>query len=475
MTGRLDRPTAALDLELRALIEALGTAEYGDVDLAAESVRRARAAADLNCFIELFDDDGSAAGGQSKRLGARAKLQGVPYAVKDVFRWPGHEPTGGSLFRGLVEGVRPSRVVEQLTTLGARLIGTTNLDEICYGMTGLNPHFGPVRNPWDPSRITGGSSSGAAAAVAARVVPFALGSDTGGSTRVPAALCGVTGFKPTLGTLSTAGVVLLSETQDSLGFLARSAADCALIMGMLTDRSPEFAADDADPPAMLLRGLRVGVVRHPYFDGASAGVTDAFGAALDVFRTAGACLADAADLDLAAYDADAAVITGYEAVRYHHARMEQSLSMFSDASRIRLEAARAISPRDFAEAFDRHRSLTARPPGAFTRFDVLVAPTVLDDAPPIDELSADAYATVAHTISALRCTRPFSYLGCPAISVPMGFSPRGLPLGLQILGAVGADVRVLAVAHSYQRLTNWHAASPPQASYWDTSDSEQSL
>lgn len=467
-------PTAPLDLELRALVGALGSGEYGDMDLTAESVRRVRAVADLNCFIELFDDDGSAADGPSKRLGARGKLRGVPYAVKDVFRWPGHEPTGGSVFRDLVEGVRPSPVVEQLTRLGARLIGTTNLDEICYGMTGLNPHFGHVRNPWDPSRITGGSSSGAAAAVAARVVPFALATDTGGSTRVPAALCGVTGFKPTLGTLSTAGAVLLSKTQDSLGFLARSAADCALLMGMLTDRGHEFTADDAGPGAMLLRGLRVGVIRHPYFDGASAGVTDAVDAALNAFRKAGARLAEATDLDLAAYDTDAVAITGFEAARYHRTRLQESRSMFSEASLIRLDAGGAISPRRYAEALDRHRSLVTRPPDTFTRHDVLIAPTVLDDAPAIDELSADSDAIVAYTVSALRCTRPFNYLGSPAISVPMGFSPRGLPLGLQILGAVGADVRVLAVAQAYQRLTNWHTASPPRASYWDTSNSARS-
>jgi aspartyl-tRNA(Asn)/glutamyl-tRNA(Gln) amidotransferase subunit A len=453
-------PPAALDLELTALVDALANDEFAGQDLAAAAGDRARANAFLNCFIELFEAGGPGAARQVGPVHGNRPLHGVPFAVKDVFRWGGREPTGGSLFGDLLAGAPDSPVVDHLTALGAELVGATNLDEICYGMTGINPHFGPVRNPWGHDRIAGGSSSGAAAAVAARIVPFALASDTGGSIRVPAALCGVTGFKPTLGSLSTAGVVLLSSTQDSLGFIARTAADCALLMTSLADWPIATPVDGADSPPLLLRGLRVGVIRHPFFDGASPTVSEAFAAALEVFRAGGASIGEVTSLDLDGFDADAAVITGFEAARYHGLRIEQQLANFSGPSRIRLEAARTIEPDAYARAVKRHRALIADPPEALAQWDVLVSPTALDVAPRIDTLAADASASVAYTISLLRCTRPFNYLGGPTVSVPMGRSPEGLPMGLQIVGAVGSDARALAVAESYQRLTSWHRVAP---------------
>lgn len=412
----------------------------------ADSLALAQARADWHCFVELFADKAAHAALRARerlqRSAGEASLTGVPFAVKDIFQIGKRAPTAGTRACGAFEGVGPSPLLQRLDDLGAVLLGATNLDELCYGMTGLNPVFGAVRNPRDPSRIAGGSSSGAAAAVAAGIVPFAVGSDTGGSIRVPAALCGIVGFKPTLGRLSLVGAVPLSRTQDCAGLLARSVADILTVMALL---DPTLHADGTEPQAPTT----IGLCQHPFFDTPDPGLQRAMAQAAQALRAMGARLVDVDSGFLAPCDVDASTITGFEAALYHRDRIATQMDRFSEPTRARLERARQIQRSDYLAACARHAVQLARSPWG-ARCDALLVPTVTTQAPSVAALEGDPQRAVQFTLSALQCTRAFSYLGGPVISVPS--PPHGGEVwGLQLVGRPGEDARLLTLAGRLER------------------------
>ncbi|PUA17710.1 amidase [Glaciimonas sp. PCH181] len=459
-------------LNVEQLRAALSAGVVDPTDVVAAMAQRSRAVdAQTNCFVAL---DETAALKQAASLNAQRAsgrpaglLWGVPYVHKDVFVTSSRHPAAGSLFSELPVAFGSGSALTALDSADAIALGATTLDECSYGATGLNDHHGDCRNPWDDRFITGGSSSGAAAAVAARAVPFAIGSDTAGSTRIPAALCGVVGFKPTFGRLRTSGMVPLSPSQDTVGVIARTVRDCALV----TDALDRHASPRLRSSRALIEGidgsvnnLKIGICCHPFFTMQDAETGAVISQALRVIERLGVNLKEQFLSGLEDCDAAAAVITWMEVREAYAGLLRTAPQKFSPSTRLRLEMAMAPTAEDYrlAQAY-RAGALRAFFDSAFADVDVLVAPTVTLATPMIALLSTDPKESVKTTTAFLRSNRCISYLGLPALSVPVGFTSQGLPVGLQFIGKPWAELAVLRCGAAYQAATDWHMQLPPSS------------
>ncbi|HYD62653.1 MAG TPA: amidase [Noviherbaspirillum sp.] len=464
---------SALDAEGLGAVIAQGLISPSDTILAlAERSREVNEV--LNCFAYLDEQPALA---HARRLEARrleawesGSLWGVPYGHKDVFATPSRLPVAGTRVAPLPLSSECASAIASLEREDAIALGALSLDEISYGATGLNAHYGNCRNPWGPGFISGGSSSGAAAAVAARALPFAVCSDTAGSTRIPASICGVVGFKPTFGRIKTSGMVPLSPSQDTIGIVTRSVRDCALVMDAMSqgpERGHEASCHLSAPlnawleNRALLEGLRVGVCEHPFFSMEIPDGDALLQRAFQALQRLGVRI-DRKPLDgLEDCDAAAAVITWTEVLKSYGAYLRTNPDGFTAATRIRLETALAPSEEDYATAQAYRSTALARfVETAFSDADLLVAPTVTIATPTIAKLHADPQESVRTTTSFLRSNRCFSYLGLPALSVPVGFSAHGLPVGLQIIGKPWKDAEVLLLGAAYQSISDWHLMAP---------------
>jgi aspartyl-tRNA(Asn)/glutamyl-tRNA(Gln) amidotransferase subunit A len=472
---------AALTLAVQRQALAAG----GDASaLVEQALARAAACAPLNALISL-DADGARA--QAKQ--ARGALAGIPFAHKDLFCTRGLRTTCGS--RMLAGFVPPydATVVERLRAAGAVSIGKTNMDEFAMGSSNENSAFGAVRNPWDAGRVPGGSSGGSAALVAANVVAFATGSDTGGSVRQPAAFCGVTGFKPTYGRVSRYGMVAYASSLDQAGVIARSAADCAEVLQEMAGHDPRDATSVDHPRddyraalARGVRGLRIGVARELFSAGVRNAMQATVHAALRELEAAGAILVDidlpSLPLSIPAYyviaPAEASSnLARYDGVRYgHRARDAKGLrelysrsraegfgtevkrriltgtyvlsSGYYDAYYLRAQQVRRLIANDFARAF--------------ATVDLIAGPTTPDVAFRLGEKTTDPLAMYAADIN----TVAVNLAGLPAISLPAGFID-GLPAGLQLIGRAFDESSLFAAGHALQARSDWHLALAPGA------------
>ena len=419
-------------------------------------------------------------------------LLGVPVAIKDnicVRRWP---TTAASR---ILEGYRPpydAAVIERLEAAGAVLVGSTNCDEFAMGSSTENSAYGVTRTPWDTSRIPGGSSGGSAAAVAARMVPLALGSDTGGSIRQPAALCGVVGLKPTYGRVSRYGLLAFASSLDQIGPIATCVEDAAVAFRVLAGHDPRDSTSlpsaapesDADSTGGDLRGVRIGIPRELVGEGVEPAVLAAFDAALATLKEHGAALVDIdlpssrhgiaayyliataeASANLARYDGvrygvraagdDRSLAGMYERTRGagFGAEVKRRIMLgtyvlsagYYDAYYLKAQQVRTLIRQDYERAFD--------------RVDAIAVPTSPTGAFPLGERTADPvlmYLADVFTVGA-------NLAGVPAITVPCGLTDLGLPVGLQITGRPMADAAILRVAAAYERVTDWHQREPALA------------
>jgi aspartyl-tRNA(Asn)/glutamyl-tRNA(Gln) amidotransferase subunit A len=364
----------------------------------------------------------------------RGPLHGVPFAVKDLIAVAGAPMRAGSS----VYERRPrrdARVVQALRLAGAVNIGLTRLHEVALGTTGLNPHDGGPRNPRAFGHIPGGSSSGSAVAVAAGLVPLALGTDTGGSVRIPAALCGVAGFKPTYGLLPTVGVMPLAPTLDHVGLLARSIDDIEIALGAVR------AIPSVEPAA--LRGQRVGILVSACHD-LQAPVGSAFELCLDVLRDEGAEFTDIELVGTASIMEMSSTILLYEAYREHEARFRAEPMAFGSDVRQRLAEGRAIKTTAYRSALRAMERLRAEASAAFANVAIVVSATV-----PVAALSIPEAGEPTRRALLPRNTRLFNMLGSPAASIPA--PAADLPVGFQIAAGRGADARLLAIARTIER------------------------
>ncbi len=474
---------------LRALVARLERGEASALELADDCLARI-AASDLNAFIDVQPErtrEQARAADARRARGERGALLGVPLAHKDIFVTRGWRSTAGS--KMLADYVSPfdAAVVERLAAAGAVCLGKTNCDEFAMGGSNEHSHFGPVRNPWDRAAIPGGSSGGSAAAVAAGLAPVATGTDTGGSIRQPAAMCGVTGVKPTYGRVSRHGMIAYASSLDQAGVLATSAEDCATVLGAMAgfDRRDSTSADrpaedfgrDLDRP---IDGLRIGVPREFFGEGLAPDVRAAVDAALEQYRALGAVLVELSlpqtELAIPAYyviaPAEASSnLSRFDGVRYGHraahygdlrdmycrtraegfgAEVKRRVLVgtyvlshgYYDAYYLQAQKLRRLIADDFRRAFEAV-DLIAGPVSPTVAWDI---GAIVDD--PVSNYLADVY------------TLPASLAGLPGMSVPAGFGRGGRPVGLQLIGRWFDEARVLNVAHRFQQATDWHLRRP---------------
>lgn len=446
-------------------------------EIGAEQAMRASLAAlaELNGCVNAFVAHDCAASLDAARrvdLALRAgetlgELAGVPVAIKDNCLTTDYPSTAASQVRGAEPAAQDATPVARLRAAGAIIVGKTNMHEWAYGATNSISRYGPSRNPWDTARISGGSSGGSAAAVAARIVPAALGTDTGGSVRIPAAACGVSGIKPTHGLVSRHGVLPLAWSFDCVGPIARSALDLDLLMRVL-------AGPDAKDPATAgvkwpssrarrastLRGVRIGVLAGPGLE-RSADVARAFDEALAALAADGATLEYRTIRELAPGFAAWNTIMHAEASAWHRTLLDTAPHAYSVSVRSRLEAGRCVSAVDYLRAQQYRAAFMAQMRDTLGDDDAWVLPTLPVVAPmaDVDEIDAGGWrGSVQDAMTRMPWLANFT--GMPCLSVPCGFGDGGAPVGLSLLGRPGADFRLLEIGIRFQQLTAWHARCP---------------
>jgi len=411
----------------------------------------------FNAFITVLDD---AAREQAKAMDAelsrrldRGPLHGVPVAIKDVFETRGVRTTCGSaIFRNHVSQ-RDAAVVEKLAAAGAVIIGKTGMHELAYGVTSNNPHFGPVRNPRDPERIPGGSSGGSGAAVAAGIAFMAMGSDTGGSIRLPAAFCGTVGLKPTSGRVSRYGVMPLDFSLDHMGPLTRTARDAAVTLQAIAGFDPrdetssrQPVADYLPPADASIRGVRIGLPENFYFDRLDPDVNGAVRRKAQVAESLGAHVIPVRVPDIGAINAVSRVILLAEASALMEKYLDKRDQFGADVLAL-LDQGRLIPATDYVNAQRLRRMMQRDFAQLWRRVDCLFTPTAPMAAPRIGETTVQVGDQTEDTrLAATRLVRGINVLGLPALSVPCGVDRRGLPLSLQIIGRSFQEALVLRIA-----------------------------
>jgi aspartyl-tRNA(Asn)/glutamyl-tRNA(Gln) amidotransferase subunit A len=409
----------------------------------------------LNAFIavtgELAFHQARVADGEIGAGNWRGPLHGIPVAMKDLIDLAGVPTTAASLQLTNNVADYDAAIVSRLKQAGTVIVGKTNLHEFAFGGSGVVSAYGPARNPWDTTHITGGSSSGSAAAVAAGMCIAAIGTDTAGSVRTPAALCGIVGHRPSAGVWSNEGIIPLRPSFDTAGPMTRTAQDAWLMLRALSDNSMPSDID------ANVKHLRVGIPRVGFFDGCDADVIKCTAQALEVILSLTASMHEG-DLEVNVRWTD----FDEEILAYHCPMMERSPDLYQPATLERLRTCTSISPAEYEHARNSLASARQEAEKIFEVVDVLVTPTCLVAAPEIAALQAMTNADLRafEVQKLLRNTAPFSLLFWPSISVPCGFTSRGLPVGLQISARPGADDLALRVSHAYEQATEWHKHSP---------------
>jgi aspartyl-tRNA(Asn)/glutamyl-tRNA(Gln) amidotransferase subunit A len=428
----------------------------------------------VNCFISLEEDEALEAARRADAAVARGEplglLHGVPLAHKDMLYRAGRVTTGGSR---LLAGFRPTTtatVVERLQAAGAIWLGGLHMSEFAANPTGHNDSFGDCRNAWDPARISGGSSSGSAVAVALRACFGSLGSDTGGSVRLPAALNGVVGLRPTYGRVSRHGILPRTWSMDTIGPLARTARDCARLLRVIAGpdprdatSSPEATPDYERQLTGTIAGLRIAVPTSYFDDDAEPDVRHAMQQSLHVLQELGARIVEVTVPDPARLYHLGNLISQVEAAAIHADLARKSGDAYPLVLKTRMESGFYVPAVDYLGALSARAHLAGEfAEAVFAHADVLHTPVIGMAAPSLEATSprsaADVFPLLARTA---RNTRPFSTIGMPAISVPAGFSRDGLPLAMQLVGRPFAEGLLLRMADAYQRATDWHLRAPP--------------
>jgi aspartyl-tRNA(Asn)/glutamyl-tRNA(Gln) amidotransferase subunit A len=446
-------------LALLEAAEQLRTRKLSPVELTRECVANIeRLNPTLKAFITITADlaleQARKAEEEISKGNYRGPLHGIPFALKDNIDTAGIRTTAGSnQYRDRVPS-EDSEIVRQLKLAGAVIVGKNNMHEFAFGGSGVISAFGPACNPWDPARITGGSSSGSAAAVASGMCVAAIGTDTAGSVRCPAALCGLVGHRPSQGLLSNAGTIPLAESFDTPGPITRTIADAHAILQALT---PVGSPALQRRTQLDLSKLRVGVARN---------------LTTDMEPDVAACFETALQniVKMVAYVEDIRVevqpawgVRNFEIFRYHARMFETKPQLYEPGTLDRVRGSAGVKEIDYVR--NREAIKLGLPADSlFERIDMVLSPTVPVVAPLVSELAAmDCTALRAYEVRyLLGNTLPFSFLWYPSVSVPCGFTKTGLPVGLQISGRPGSDLEVLQLADAYEQATHWYTRTPPE-------------
>lgn len=426
----------------------------------------------LNSFVTVMADDARAAARAAEQALGRGDdlgpLHGLPIGLKDLYFTSGIRTTMGSKIMADFVPSFDAAVVERLRRAGAIVLGKQQMHEFALGGTSENPHWGPSRNPWDPTRLTGGSSGGGGAGVAGGLCIAALGTDTGGSIRIPSSLCGVVGLKPTFGRISRYGVFPLSWSMDTAGPITRSVGDAAILLNVLAGRDPRDPGS-ADFPAEDFRrslgedvsGVRIGIPEQYFFDLVDPEVESAVRRGARRLEELGARVEP---VSIPIFEQAMAIFSPIlltEAATIHLESLRRRPGDFDPEVRTRLEMG-ALTPATAYLQAQRARALYNRKIAeAMKRFDLLLTPTTPTAAPRIDDKIVTIRGRHEPALALLpRLTRPFNLCGLPTISVPCGFTSTGLPIGLQLAGRAFEEATVLKVAHAYEQASEWRHRSP---------------
>jgi aspartyl-tRNA(Asn)/glutamyl-tRNA(Gln) amidotransferase subunit A len=456
------------DLTLFEAADKVARREVSPVELVEAHLQRIAALdPQLNCFITLTAEAARAsaerAEAELKRGGYRGLLHGLPLALKDLYATQGVRTTAGALCFTDNVPAADAALVQKLEAGGAVLLGKLNMHEIALGVTNQNPHFGDCCNPWDTSHITGGSSGGCGAALAAGLCLGALGSDTGGSIRIPASLCGVVGLKPTYGRASLRGVIPLSWNLDHAGPMARRVQDVAILLQAIAGHDPEDpVAVDAPVDDYLselgagVRGWRVALAMGEFFEQCDEVVLQAVQEAGRVFAGLGATVTETL-FEQAREAAQAnGLMTICDAAAFHRERLQNAPEKFGVDVLERLQGGAAVTASDYSLA----RRTQTRLRHAFTHFfdnyDLLLLPATPMTAPPRVEQASG----VGRARQLTRFTAPFNLTGLPALVLPCGCDAAGLPIGLQLVAAPWAEKRLLQASYAYEQATDWYLRRP---------------
>jgi aspartyl-tRNA(Asn)/glutamyl-tRNA(Gln) amidotransferase subunit A len=394
---------------------------------------------ELNAFTLVDEECTNNAGG--------GLLQGVPLAVKDLIDVAGQVNTAASNL--LKENVarRDADVIVRMRNAGAIFVGRTNLHEFAYGGSGVISSRGPARNPWDTTRVTGGSSSGSAAAVAAGLCAGAIGTDTAGSIRLPATYCGIVGFKPTYAVVSTRGVIPLAESYDHVGPMTRAVQDARMLFGVMTGAMKNPRITDT---------IRVGVPEKYFYRDLDGAISDVMAEVLQTLRK-NRCEIKGVDFDV---DEDR-TLASWESYQVHKPYVEKSAEVYQPETLRRIRSGEKITAEAAQAAKGKLQEVRAKAAEIFKDIDVMLTPTVPVLPAKIDELLAEPDRLRQRELLMLRNTRPFNVLGVPAISIPWDLSPEGLPVGIQLAAAPGQDFELLAIAEEFERSGPWQGRTPP--------------
>ena len=401
----------------------------------------------------------------------RGALHGVPLAHKDMYYDAGKVVTCGSQIRRDFVPNTTSTALQRLKDAGQIRLGSLQMVEFAYGPTGHNVHYGAVRNPFATDHITGGSSSGSGSAVAARLSFAALGSDTGGSIRMPAHFCGVTGLKTTYGRISRAGAMPLSQSLDTVGPLARTAEDCALLLGLMAGADPEDpTCSTAEVPNYMaatmgsVKGLKIGVPTSFYVDDLDAEVAKALDDTIATLKREGADIVRIELPDQRQLTAACQLVLATEAAAYHKRWLIERPQDYGPQVLMRLQNGLAIPGVSYLEALRWRGPALAAHVSATARVDAVLAPVAPVPAPTLAESDVGNSAGAEAVIQRLtRFTRPINYLGLPSLAVPAGFTQKGLPVGMQLIGRSFDEATLVRIGAAFQRATDFHARLPRTA------------
>ena len=425
----------------------------------------------LNAFARVEAEDALKAAKAADRALAAGKakgpLHGVPVAHKDMYYSKGKLAECGSKIRKGWIAPATATAVERLEAAGTFRLGAVNMVEFAYGPTGHNVHTDNVRNPWDRTRITGGSSSGSGSAVGARLVPFALGSDTGGSIRMPAHFCGTSGFKPTNGRVSRANAMPLSFTLDTVGPLAQTAEDCAIVLSVIAGPDPldptTALAPKWDAKAMKRgpKGMTIGIPKSFYVDDLEPDVAKALDDAIAVFKKLGVKVIQVELPDQVMVAAAALIVLAVEAATYHAPWLRTRPDDYGAQVRNRLQNGLAYSAVEYLEALRWRAHALEAHLAAIGKCDAVLAPASRAVASTLAETDVAGANNAEAIIQGItRFMRPVNYLGLPALVVPAGFGQHGMPIGLQLIGRPFNDEIVAALGIAFQGATDHHQKVP---------------
>jgi aspartyl-tRNA(Asn)/glutamyl-tRNA(Gln) amidotransferase subunit A len=425
----------------------------------------------LNAFVRVEEDEAlraaSAADQQLDKAGDSRPLHGVPLAHKDMYYVQGRLAECGSKIRKGWIAPTTATAVARLQDAGALRIGALHMSEFAYGPTGHNEHLGPARNPWSFDRITGGSSSGSGSAVGARLTYAALGSDTGGSIRLPAHFCGVTGLKTTYGRVSRANAMPLSFTLDTVGPLAQTAEDCGLVLAAIAgpDRldptTSQARAWDKAAASRSPKGMKIGIPSAFYVDDLEADVAAALEQASATFKRLGVQVVSVDLPDQAVLSAAALIVLQAEATSLHAPWLRERPGDYGAQVRMRLNNGLGYSALEYLEALRWRGPALAEHLAAIGDVDAVLAPASRAVAPTITDTDLGGGGNAEAAIQAItRFMRPVNFLGLPSLVVPAGMSDSGLPIGMQLIGRPHQDEALIALGTAFQRETDYHRRQP---------------